>query len=129
MIVLDTHVLIWFALEPERLSARAVATIGEERERAISVITGQEVAYLVARKRVDLDRPPKAWIGDVLGTLDGRAVPTTMAIALRAGSLDPTEFHGDPIDRLIYATAIEHDAQLVSADARMREADPTRVVW
>jgi PIN domain nuclease of toxin-antitoxin system len=129
MIVLDTHVLLWFALEPERLSAEAVAIIGEERERAISVITAQEIAYLVARKRVDLDRPPKAWIGDVLGTLDGRAVPATMAIALRAGALDPAEFHGDPIDRLIYATAVEHDARLVSADKRLLEADPSRVVW
>jgi PIN domain nuclease of toxin-antitoxin system len=129
MIVLDTHALLWFALAPERLSANAVATIAEEPERAISVVTSQEIAYLVARKRVDLDRPPKAWLGDVLGTLGARAVPATMAIALRAGSLDPASFHGDPIDRLIYATAVEHDARLLSADRRMREADPSRVVW
>jgi PIN domain nuclease of toxin-antitoxin system len=58
-----------------------------------------------------------------------RALAPTVAISLRAGSLDPAEFHGDPTDRLIYATAVEHDANLVTADSRLREADPARTVW
>jgi PIN domain nuclease of toxin-antitoxin system len=129
VIVLDTHTLIWVALEPERLSAAAVEAIDAEPQRAISAITAQEVAYLVARKRVDLYSPVRVWLGDVLGALEAQALPATTAIAIRAGSLDPTDFHGDPIDRLIYATAVEHDARLVTADERLREADPARVVW
>jgi PIN domain nuclease of toxin-antitoxin system len=129
MIVLDTHVLLWLALEPERLSTNAAATIADESERAISVVTGQEVAYLVARNRVTFDRPAKAWLGDVLNTFEIQALPATMAVALRAGSLDPSNFHGDPLDRLIYSTAVEHDGRLVSADGHLREADPSRVIW
>lgn len=129
MIVLDTHTLIWVALGPERLSTAAVEAIDAEPERAISAITAQEVAYQVARKRVDLYSPVRIWLGDVLGALEAKALPVTSAIALRAGSLDPADFHGDPFDRLIYATAVEHDAQLVTADKRLREADPARVVW
>jgi PIN domain nuclease of toxin-antitoxin system len=129
VIVLDTHTLLWLALEPERLSATAADTIEVETERAISAITVQEVAYLVARGRVDLYRPVRVWFGDVLSAFEARALPATTVIALRAGSLDPAEFQGDPIDRLIYATAVEHDATLVSADTRLRQLDPSRVVW
>jgi PIN domain nuclease of toxin-antitoxin system len=48
---------------------------------------------------------------------------------VRAGSLDVAEFPGDPADRLIYATAIEHGSRIASADERLRAADPKRVVW
>lgn len=129
MIVLDTHTLLWLALEPDRLSSTAAGVIESESERAISAITVQEVAYLVARGRVDLYRPVRVWFGDVLSAFEARALAATTAIALRAGSLDPSEFHGDPIDRLIYSTAVEHDAKLVSADERLRKLDPARVVW
>jgi PIN domain nuclease of toxin-antitoxin system len=129
VIVLDTHALIWFALEPERLSAAATRAIDSASERAISAITAQEVAYQAARKRIDLYSPVRIWLGDVLGALEAQALPVTAAIALRAGSLDPADLHGDPFDRLIYATAVEHDAQLVTADKRLCEADPPRVIW
>lgn len=129
MIVLDTHTLLWLALEPERLSATASDAIEGDAERTISTITVQEVAYLVVRGRVDLYRPVRIWIGDVLSAFGARSLPATNAIALRAGSLDPSEFHGDPIDRLIYATAVEHDAKLVTADKRLRRCDPARVIW
>jgi PIN domain nuclease of toxin-antitoxin system len=121
--------MLWLALEPEKLSAAATEKIGAESERAISAISAHEIAYLVARERVDLYRPVKIWLADVLGAFAMQALPATTAIALRAGSLDPLDFHGDPVDRLIYATAVEHDAQLVTADGRLREADPSRVLW
>lgn len=129
MIVLDTHVLLWLALAPERVSPAAEAALESDQDRAISVITAQEVAYLVARGRVDLYRPVRSWLQDALTAFGARALPVSVAGAVRAGSLDPQSFHGDPFDRLIYATAIEHDAPLLSADKRLRDADPHRVVW
>ncbi len=129
MILLDTHVLLWRTLEPDRLSRTAVEALDGGSELAISAISAQELAYLVARGRVDLYRPVNIWLRGALGALGARALPATTAIALRAGSLDPVVFHGDPIDRLIYATAVEHDAKLLSADGRLRDLDPARVVW
>jgi PIN domain nuclease of toxin-antitoxin system len=129
LIVLDTHTLLWRMLEPERLSTVAGEAIANAPERAISAITFQEVAYLVARRRVDLYKPVGPWLVDALGALEGVALPATVSVALRAGALDPQKFHGDPIDRLIYATVVEHDAQLVTADGRLREFDPERTVW
>lgn len=129
MIVLDTHVLLWWALEPDRLSSAAAETLAAAGDRAISTITVQEIAYLAVRGRVEFDRPTKTWIGDALNALQVRTLPVTVAAALRAGSLDPAEFHGDPIDRLIYAVAVEDDARLVTADERLHRSDPARTIW
>lgn len=129
MILLDTHVLIWLVGARERLSAGAHNAIGSGGELAISMASVQEIAYLVARGRLSMDRPLETWIGDALNVHEVRAVAPTVSTALRAGSFDPAEFHGDPVDRLIYATAVEHDARLVSADERLRRSDPARVVW
>jgi PIN domain nuclease of toxin-antitoxin system len=127
--LLDTHVLVWLVGAPERLSKVAREAITGQVELAVGLVSIQEIAYLVARGRLSMDRPVATWISDALNVLDVRALAPTLSTALRAGSLDPKTFHGDPIDRLIYATAVEHDARLVTADKRLRQFDPGRVVW
>lgn len=129
MILLDTHALIWFAAERELLSAAALEAIEATPERAISLASVQEVAYLTARGRLKMDRSIGTWIANVLGVHEVRAWAPTLSTSLRAGSLDPRDFHGDPVDRLIYATAVEHDVRLVTADERLRQFDPERTVW
>jgi PIN domain nuclease of toxin-antitoxin system len=129
VILLDTHVLVWLAGARERLSAGAQKAIDSGHELAISVASIQEIANLVARGRLAMDRPVETWIGDVLNVHGVPALAPTVSTALRAGSLDPVEFHGDPADRLIYATAVEHDAGLISADERLQRSDSARVVW
>jgi PIN domain nuclease of toxin-antitoxin system len=128
VIVLDTHVFVWLAAAPERLS-QAVRRALAEDSSAISTITVQEVAYLVMRGRIELDRPVGAWVSDVLAVHEIEPVAPGVAVAVRAGSLEPSRFPGDPADRLIYATAVEHGARLASADERLRAADPARVIW
>lgn len=129
MTLLDTHVLVWLVGAPERLSASAKRAIAAAPELAISTASVQEIAYLVSRDRLAVDRPLREWFRDVLAVHGVGTIAPTVPIALRAGSLDPTAFHGDPADRLIYATAVERDAELVTADSRLREVDPTRTVW
>jgi PIN domain nuclease of toxin-antitoxin system len=129
MILLDTHVLVWLAGPQKQLSEAAVAAIEAEDELAISMASIQEIAYMAARGRLEADRPIATWIGDALNVHEIRAVAPTVSASLRAGSLDPGIFHGDPADRLIYATAVEHDARLISADERLRRLDPPRVIW
>jgi PIN domain nuclease of toxin-antitoxin system len=129
VILLDTHALVWLVGAKERLSETAVKAIDDDRDLAISVASVQEIAYLVARGRLSPDRPIEVWVRDALNVHEIRALAPTISSALRAGSLDPVAFHGDPFDRLIYATAIEHDARLLSVDERLREFDPGRVIW
>ncbi len=129
MILLDTHVLVWLAARPDQLSLPARKALDSESELGISLASVQEVAYLAARGRLTMDRSVETWISDMLNVHEIRAIAPTISIARRAGGLDPAEFHGDPADRLIYATAVEQDARLVSADSRLRQCDPARVVW
>lgn len=128
MIVLDTHALVWLASDQKRLGEAAAAAIAAE-DLAISMVSIQEIAYLVVRGRLELDRPVAAWVAGALRLHEVEAVAPDTAMALRAGSLDPQTFPGDPADRLIYATAVERGARLVSADERLLAADPARVVW
>lgn len=129
MILLDTHVLIWLAGERERLSRPAREAVESGAELTICLVSLQEFAYLAVRGRLSVDRPIDTWVADALSVLGVRALAPTVSSSLRAGRLDPVEFHGDPIDRLIYATAIENDARLITADERLRAFDPERTLW
>ncbi len=80
------------------------------------------------RGRISFDRPVRRWIGEALDRFDIQAFDVDLSIAVRAGALEEG-FPGDPADRAIYATAVHHDAKLVSADRRLRGVDPTRVIW
>jgi PIN domain nuclease of toxin-antitoxin system len=128
LILLDTHAFVWLAGGSERLSGPARKAIAEDTEPAISAISVQEIAYLTLRGHLELDRPVGAWVGDALSTHDVDALPPTVAIALRAGSLD-LAFPGDPADRIIYATALECGTRLVSRDTDITNFDPARIVW
>lgn len=127
--ILDTHAFVWLVDSPDRLSPTATMTLAEDPEPAISAISVQEIAYLVARGRVELDRPTGVWVNDALDTHGIRVYPLTSAIALRAGSLDPDGFPGDPADRIVYATAVESGMRLLSRDADIAAFDQGRVVW
>ena len=129
MILLDTHAFVWLADGGERLSQAARRAIAEEAEPAIATISIQEISYLAQRGRLELDRPVGAWVGDALATHNVRAIALSVAIALRAGGLDPTEFPGDPADRIIYATALERGTRLISRDTDIAAFDPARVLW
>jgi PIN domain nuclease of toxin-antitoxin system len=116
-LLLDTHVLHWWASEPDRLSARATQAIESADELAVSAISWYELAWLARHDRITVAIPVRSWL-DALAT-DIRTVPITPAIAATAVEL-PETFPGDPADRMIYATAIERGWELVTKDRRLR---------
>jgi PIN domain nuclease of toxin-antitoxin system len=125
VILVDTHVLVWMRSAPDRLSARARAVIESADEIAISDITLWELAMLVSRGRLTVDRPLGAYLHEVSATVS--VLPITAAVASRVGE-QPADFPGDPADRLIHATASVAGVPLVSADRRLRSVD-AQVVW
>jgi len=130
MIVLDTQAWLWWTSAPERLSPPARAAIDHAEEIGVASISAWEIARLVARDRIALDRSPARWVRAAL-TTDPRTIelPLTSAIAVRAAQLGADGMHGDPADRFVYATARSHDALLVTRDAALRAHDPERTVW
>jgi PIN domain nuclease of toxin-antitoxin system len=129
-ILLDTHVLLWWKADRHRLSATARRHLDNAAELLISPLTFWEVAMLVEKERIALDRPTTAWSHDVLA--DGRTslAPLTPAIAVAAGELSP--FPGDPVDRILTATAVEEDVPFLTKDTRIRNharGRKLRAVW
>jgi len=126
-VLLDTHALFWWASMPNLLSPAAVATL-QSADPAVAAITWFELAWLMRRGRIGTTRPVHAAITTLAGGV--QTVPLTPAIAARAAEL-PDTFPRDPVDRIIYATAVEHGLRLVSKDARLHAADTSGniVIW
>ncbi len=117
-VLLDSHVLHWWSAEPDRLSTAARTAVAEADELAVASITWFELAWLASHERIALSIPLRAWLDGLSEQV--RTVGTTPSIALAAVAL-PSSFPGDPADRLIYATAVEHGWSLVTKDWRLRD--------
>ncbi len=127
-VLLDTHVVHWWSAEPERVSTAAAQAISAADELAVADITWFELAWLARNERILLTLPIAAWLQRLAA--DVRTIPVTPAIAATAANL-PSTFPGDPADRLIYATAVEHGWSLVTKDERLRSHRHPRqiTVW
>jgi PIN domain nuclease of toxin-antitoxin system len=131
MIVLDTHVWIWWLSNPKTLSQRAQTAVTKAIEDGaifISSISSWEVALLVARDRLRLTMEVSDWIGksEVLPFVT--FVPVDNAIALRAVSL-PGSFHNDPADRIIVATSLTLGAPVITRDERILNYRHVKAIW
>lgn len=131
MIVLDTHVWVWWVNDSPELSAaargRIEAALAEDGVR-ISSISAWEVALLVSRNRLRLALDVTEWIARTETLAPVRFVPVNNAVALRSVLLPPP-FHADPADRIIVATALELGATLITRDRRIRDYAHVNTAW
>ena len=121
MIVLDTHIWFWWVQDISRLSKahRNLLEANEGDGLGVSVISCWEIAMLVAKKRLTFSDPVGEWIRQALRYPGVRQLRLTPAIAVDSTQL-PGEFHPDPADRIIVATARAHDVALMTNDERIR---------
>lgn len=130
-ILIDTHVLLWWKADPVRLSTGAVEHLDAASEILISPVTCWEVAMLISKGRVKLDRPTRVWVQDVLAPSEVGLAELTAATAVAAAELPG--FHGDPADRFLVATAETLRVPLVTKDRMIHTfaADRTEltVLW
>ncbi|HYM44607.1 MAG TPA: PIN domain-containing protein [Solirubrobacteraceae bacterium] len=124
-VLLDTHVVHWWSAEPDRISRAAAEALDDADELAIAAISWFELAWLARRERIVVTIPIRSWLEQLANEL--RTVGVTPAVADTAVSL-PSSFPGDPADRLIYATAIEHGWRLVTKDGKLRDHPHPRAV-
>ena len=120
MILLDTHVLIYLLFDESRLGRQSRQLIAEawpDDNVAVSAITFWEVAMLHEKGRMTLLRNIESWRTSLLedGLLE---IAVSGQIGIRANTLP--DFHPDPADRIIVATALEGH-QLITADRRILE--------
>ncbi len=129
MILLDTHVVIWLAFEPGKLSKRAKEVIRASRgqgELAIAAITLLELAWLAENGRVDTSLSVESFVR--LCAAKMTVLPITPEIAARAVSF-PNSYPKDPQDRLIAATALVEGIELVSHDKQIKKSGMVPVIW
>jgi PIN domain nuclease of toxin-antitoxin system len=132
LIVLDTHVLVWWVTGlTTELSRKARDAIDRESvggEILISTISSWEIAMLVERGRLQLTMDVDRWL-DVVAEIEAvRFVPVNNRIAVKSVTL-PGEFHKDPADRIIVATARDVAAPLVTADEKILQYAHVATVW
>ncbi|HEY4003017.1 MAG TPA: type II toxin-antitoxin system VapC family toxin [Candidatus Xenobia bacterium] len=131
MILLDTHVWIWYLTEPARLSTLALDTITEARlagPLGVSSISVWEACQLEARGRLKFKQGLEAWLSATERLSFLHFIPVDNDVARRAMLL-PGKLHHDPADRIIVATALQFSASLVTRDSRLLEYPHVRAVW
>ena len=119
VILLDTYVLVWVDEGSQRVGAKSRRLIDDalhEDALGLSAISFWEVAELVHKGRVQLKLDLADWRRELL-EYGLEEIPVTGSIGIQVSGLE--NFHGDPADRLIIATALERRATLVTADERM----------
>jgi len=128
-LILDTHILLRWLLDPKRLSREQLKSLDRAMQRAepvaISAMSLLEIAILAEDGRLEF----KDGVGAFFAALESnpvfRLLPITPSIALEAGTLRVLR---DPADRAIAATARVHRLRLVTSDRRIVESGVAPVI-
>ena len=120
-VLLDTHVLLWWQAGGGRLSERADRVIREAERLLVSPLSCWEITTLHRQGRIELDRDPLRWVQALFHVPRVEPAALTAAAAAWAGTLDAERFPGDPIDRMLYATALDLRVPFLTRDERLRD--------
>ena len=128
MILLDTHIWFWWVQDVNQLAPQQQTALasGERDGLGVSVISCWEIAMLVAKKRLALSVSVMDWMRQALRYPGIRQLRLTPKIAIASTEL-PGEFHPDPADRIIVATARAHDVPVMTNDERIRNYGHVKV--
>ena len=120
MILLDTHIWVWWVSQPDRLQPRhrQLLELGADRVFGVSVISCWEVAKLVEYGRLKLDRAVGLWIASALAEPGVSLVPLHPRIVVESTQL-PQPFHRDPADQLLVATARVLQCPIMTEDSKI----------
>ena len=126
-ILLDTHVWIWLSVSQERLSPAAKKVIRSTSEMWISAISCWELAKLVEKNRIGFSIPVLNWIRQSLLEKAVRIADLSPEVAVESTRLQ--DFHQDPADQIIVATARVLGMPLVTSDRRIRSYPGVECIW
>jgi PIN domain nuclease of toxin-antitoxin system len=131
MILLDTHVLIWYLSNPELLSPPALEAVEAARNDGrvhVSCISTWEFFILVKKGRLVLNQDETSWMRRAEGLPFLTFVPVDNEIARLSVQL-PAPLHEDPADRLIAATARSLGLTLITKDERLLNYSHIASLW
>ncbi|MBW4650305.1 MAG: type II toxin-antitoxin system VapC family toxin [Kastovskya adunca ATA6-11-RM4] len=119
MIILDTHIWIWWVDESPKLTPQNLKIIEENQAEAlgISIISCWEIAKLVDKNRLGFDCSVEEWLELALSYSGMRLLQLTVPITIQSTQL--TGFHANPADQIIVATAKVYDSFLLTQDNKI----------
>ena len=120
MIVLDTHVWLWWVDGNPKLTS-SYGQIIQQRQLeglGVSVYSCWVIAKAVEPQRMKFDMPVEDWLTQALAYPGVRLLPLTPRIVVESIQL-PGSFHRDPADQIIVATARVYDCPLVTYDDKI----------
>lgn len=131
MILMDTCAIIWDALEPTELSKKAISAINKADEHnalIISDISIWEISMLIKKKRLEVDSTAANFINLFLQSRNVSVQSISPEIAELSVNFS-SEINNDPADRIISATSIIQNAQLVTADQNLLDSELLDTIW
>lgn len=118
MILLDTHVVVWAAMDDPRLGKRArnlIEKLDRTNPFCVNAISTWEITLLAQKGRINLGEPAQSWLLKIMKHQGWHNVPVDFNIAIESVNL-PGDFHSDSADRIIVATARLNDCLVLTAD-------------
>ena len=124
--LLDTHVWIWSQEDADSLGPQTQSILSESaNEIAVSTISTLEIARLISLGQIHLEGSLKRWVSTSIRKLLAQSIPISHDIAIASYTL-PGEFHKDPADRILVATALTEKIVLLTADERILDYPQVR---
>jgi len=119
VIILDTHIWIWWVDDNKRLTQKHREWIAMHQSSGlgVSVISCWEVAKLVEKNRLVLSCSTEDWLNTALAYSSVRLIPLNLPIIVQSTQL--IGFHNDPADQIIVATAKVNNCSLLTADQKI----------
>ncbi len=129
VILLDTHVWIWWVHGDAALPSGTLAAVHRAADRGlgVSAISCWEVAKLVEKGRLELPMQMDRWMDMALDGSGIQLIPLSPEVAVASTTL-PGEFHRDSADQIIVATSRVHDFPLATCDQRIRRYAHVRLL-
>lgn len=116
--LLDTCALIWatnFApVSREFLWVLSEAEVSRPGV-SVSTISAWEIGMLISKGRLPTVKPALGWFNDFVAQKPVSVIPASPDILI-ASSFLPQPIHNDPVDRILIATAREHDLTIITRD-------------
>ena len=128
MIVLDTHIWVWWVDNSPRLTERLRELVEDHQSSGlgVSIFSCWEVAKLVEKGRMELTCPVSEWLDAGLAYPGVQLLELTLPIVVQATQLEV--FHNDPADQIIVATAQVNGCPLLTIDTKIVNYPPVQVL-
>ncbi|MEA5597281.1 type II toxin-antitoxin system VapC family toxin [Rivularia sp. UHCC 0363] len=129
LIVLDTCALIWWSIDPDKLSQAATEACKQMETDKNGIVPSTaiwEIAIKIKNKKLDLGVDLNEHVASLKKSSVVSIVPINEDLCLESVKLEWE--HRDPVDRVVVALARINQASIITADKQIRNFYPN-VIW